>query len=193
MELEPHHAHGLGRGIAAAFIVSVAFLFVAPLVTEAFPFGGKASVVLPCYNQVIYAALGAPNGGPYIWSPSTRTYLFGPPRHPGQWLLGLAGVPYFCIVILRPLTVWPGTHIMMMGSSGSGGSVFQQPQPTPAPAPSPGPKTNSYDAYCRTRTSEEWPAGWVVPTVDPCLQITENMTCEDVRAQGYKFIHRCGT
>lgn len=117
MELESHHAHGLGRGIAAAWIVGVSLFFVAPLVTEAFPFGGQASIVRPCYNQVIYAALGPPRGGPYIWSASTRTYLFGPPRHAGQWLLGLASAPYFCIVVLRPLTVWPGSHIIMMGSS----------------------------------------------------------------------------
>ncbi|MEK7628517.1 MAG: hypothetical protein AAB421_03810 [Patescibacteria group bacterium] len=97
------------------------FLFLAvwtiPQFTEAFPFGGQAGIVRPCYNQVIYASLGPPVGGPYIWSKGTRTYSFGPPRHAGQWLLGLAGAPYFCIVILRPLTVWPGTHIMMMGSS----------------------------------------------------------------------------
>lgn len=92
-------------------------LWLVPTLSTAFPFGGQASIVRPCYNQVIYANLGPPRGGPYIWSPSTKTYLFGPPRHAGQWLLGLAGVPYFCIVILRPLTVWPGTHIIMMGSS----------------------------------------------------------------------------
>jgi len=88
-----------------------------PRTADAFPFGGQASLVSPCYNQVIYANLGPPIGGPYIWSPSTRTYQFGPPRHAGQWLLGLAGAPYFCIIEILPLTVWPGTHIMMMGSS----------------------------------------------------------------------------
>ncbi len=99
-------------------LVGASLLFsFAPILTQAFPFGGQASIVRPCYNQVIYANLGPPIGGPYIWSPSTKTYLFGPPRHAGQWLLGLAGVPYFCIVILLPLTVWPGTHIIMMGSS----------------------------------------------------------------------------
>lgn len=100
---------------AVCFVASA--MFIAPQRAEAFPFGGQASVVRPCYNQVIYAFLGAPIGGPYIWSPSTRTYEFGPPSHAGQWLLGLANTPYFCIIQIQPLTVWPGTHIMMMGSS----------------------------------------------------------------------------
>lgn len=88
-----------------------------PTITLADPFGGQASIVVPCYNQAIYANLGPPRGGQYIWSPSTRTYQFGPPQHAGQWLLGLSGVPWYCIVQYQPLTVWPGRHIIMMGSS----------------------------------------------------------------------------
>jgi len=101
-------------------VVIIAFASVAmllPHTVEAFPFGGQASIVRPCFNQAIYAALGPPRGGPFIWTPTTRTYQFGPPSHAGQWLLGLAGAPYFCIVRIQPLTVWPGTHIIMMGSS----------------------------------------------------------------------------
>ena len=100
--------------LAAA--AAAAFLLV-PTKAHAFPFGGQAGIVVPCYNQAIDANLGPPIGGPYIWTASTRTYQFGPPRHAGQWLLGLAGAPYFCIVQIQPLIVWPGTHIIMMGSS----------------------------------------------------------------------------
>lgn len=89
----------------------------APLVASAFPFGGQASTVVPCYNQAIYAGLGPPRGGPFVWTPSTKTYQFGPPTHAGQWLLGLAGAPYFCVVSIQPVIVWPGTYITMMGSS----------------------------------------------------------------------------
>lgn len=95
---------------------AMALLFF-PATTFAFPFGGQAGIVRPCYNQAIYASLGGPIGGPYLWSPSTRTYQFGPPQHAGQWLLGLAAVPWYCIIQYQPLTVWPGTHIIMMGSS----------------------------------------------------------------------------
>lgn len=88
-----------------------------PLVALAFPFGGQASIVVPCYNQAIYANLGPPRGGPFVWTPSTKTYQFGPPTHAGQWLLGLAGAPYFCVVTIQPVNVWAGTYITMMGSS----------------------------------------------------------------------------
>ena len=92
-------------------------LFSMPTAALAFPFGGQASIVRPCFNEVIYAALGPPIGGPYIWAPSTKTYLFGPPRHAGQWLLGLASINYYCIVSRRPLITWPGSLITMLGSS----------------------------------------------------------------------------
>ncbi|PIR86419.1 hypothetical protein COU13_01015 [Candidatus Kaiserbacteria bacterium CG10_big_fil_rev_8_21_14_0_10_43_70] len=103
--------------IVIAVVLFSSFLVFLPKTVEAFPFGGQASIVRPCFNQAIYAMLGPPRGGPFIWTGKTKTYLFGPPSHAGQWLLGLAGAPYFCIVKIQPLTVWPGTHIIMMGSS----------------------------------------------------------------------------
>ncbi len=100
------------------FIASCAALCaVVPAVALAFPFGGSIGVIVPCYNNAIYASLGPPIGGPYIWTPATKTYQFGPPTHSGQWLLGLAGAPYFCLVSIEPVIVWPGTDITMMGSS----------------------------------------------------------------------------
>ena len=99
------------------FFLCIVLVFLAPDVAAAFPFGGQASIVRPCYNQVIYTSLGPPNGGPYIWAPSTKTYLFGPPQHAGQWMLGLASITYYCIISRRPLITWPGSLITMMGSS----------------------------------------------------------------------------
>ncbi len=95
----------------------VALLFLTPSVSHAFPFGGQASLVHFCFNQAIYAVLGPPIGGPYIWTLATKTYQFGPPVHSGQWLLGLSGVPYYCLYSVAPLLVAPGISIMMMGSS----------------------------------------------------------------------------
>lgn len=103
-----------------AFIgIAVAGLFFASYqLAHAYPFGGQASLVLLCrYNQTIYAALGPPRGGEFIWTTATKTYLFGPPTHAGQWLLGLAGAPYYCIYSIRPLIIWTGDAITMMGSS----------------------------------------------------------------------------
>lgn len=104
------------RAIVAASLLVLVFS-VAPTSAYAAPFGGQASQVVPCYNEAIYAQLGPPRGGPYIWTPSTKTYPFGPPTHSGQWLLGLSGAPYYCIVSIMPVIVWEGTSIMMMGSS----------------------------------------------------------------------------
>ena len=101
----------------ASSLILALVAFVYPAFVFAFPFGGQAGMVLPCYNQAIYASLGPPRGGPYVWTPSTKTYAFSAPTHAGQWLLGLAGAPYYCIVSIQPVIVWPGTYITMMGSS----------------------------------------------------------------------------
>jgi hypothetical protein len=97
--------------------IVTAFVMLTPALALAFPFGGQASQVLYCFNGAIYVNLGAPRGGPFIWTPATKTYRFGPPSHGGQWFLGLAGVPYYCIVSILPVIVFPGTNIEMMGSS----------------------------------------------------------------------------
>lgn len=83
----------------------------------AFPFGGSIGQIIFCYNDAIWSNVGPPRGGQFIWTPSTKTYQFGPPRHSGQWLLGLAAPPYYCVVSIDPVIVWPGILITMMGSS----------------------------------------------------------------------------
>ena len=100
--------------ILGVFVVASIF---APIVANAFPFGGQIQNLIRCKNAVTYVTLSAPNPGPYIWTPSTRTYDFGPPQHGGQWLLGLAGAPIACVVSTFPLRILPGAFIMMMGSS----------------------------------------------------------------------------
>lgn len=102
--------------LTVSLLVAILLLSV-PFVTYAFPFGGPIGTLKPCYNNAIYAAVGPPRGGPYIWTPATRTYQFGPPRRTGQYLLGLASAPYYCVISIFPVIVWPGIHIDMMGSS----------------------------------------------------------------------------
>ena len=101
------------RSVVVAALVSLLF----PTLAFAFPFGGRTSQVVPCYNNAIFAQVGPPRGGSYVWTPSTRTYQFGAPTHSGQWLLGLASAPYYCLVSIAPVIVWPGILISMMGSS----------------------------------------------------------------------------
>ena len=99
------------------WLLALALVGLAPATALAFPFGGQASEVIPCYNGAIYALLGPPIGGPFLWTPATETFRFGPPMHAGQWLLGNAGPPYFCLVSILPILTKPGTDIIMMGSS----------------------------------------------------------------------------
>ncbi len=103
----------------AVAIATTLIVLATPLSALAFPFGGQISTVVPCYNQAIFARIGPPRGGDYVWTPATKLYQFGPPSFVGQWLLGLASAPYYCIVSIEPVIVWPGTAIDMMGSSGS--------------------------------------------------------------------------
>lgn len=106
------------RGLLLALLVVTSFFILQPIVSHAYPFGGQASVVRKCLNGVTYLKLGPPRGGEFIWSPTTRTYEFGPPQRAGQWFLGLAGLRTICVISVFPLMDYLyGDYIMMMGSS----------------------------------------------------------------------------
>jgi len=79
-------------------------------------FGGRVGASFPCFNVAIWTTVGAPRGGLYIWTPATRTYPYGRPAS-GKWVLGLYGIPYFCIVWIAPLFVLPGISMTMVGTS----------------------------------------------------------------------------
>jgi hypothetical protein len=100
---------------AATFFLLIA-LMIPSAAFAANVFGGKVSVSIPCFNVAIWNTVGAPRGGIYIWTPATRTYPYGAPG-PGRWTLGLYGLPYFCIVTVAPLIVFPGISMTMEGSS----------------------------------------------------------------------------
>jgi hypothetical protein len=101
------------RAVAAL----VATILLTPALTFAFPFGGAVGQIIFCYNNAIWVNVGPPIGGQFVWTPSTQTYQFGPPTHSGQWLLGLASPPYYCLVSVEPIIVYTGIAITMMGSS----------------------------------------------------------------------------
>lgn len=100
----------------ASFALGV--LLLAPLsVSAANVFGGQVGAFIPCvFNASLWASVGAPRGGWYIETPFTKLYPKGP-LAPGKYVLGLYGIPYFCIYWVAPLGVWPGITITMMGSS----------------------------------------------------------------------------
>lgn len=110
----------------------VAVLLAVPAAVFAFPFGGQITVHHVCYNETIFARLSAPVPGDYVWTRSTKTYQFGPPRNVGQWLLGLTSIPYDCLWSVNPIRVQPAIAIMMMGSSGAA-APSHVPPPVQAP------------------------------------------------------------
>jgi hypothetical protein len=105
----------LYRATAACLLVLV---FSLPLsASAANVFGGKVGAFFPCFNAATWNSVGPPRGGLYIDSfASTRAYPYGRPG-PGKYVLGLYGIPYFCIVLIAPLFVLPGVAMTMVGSS----------------------------------------------------------------------------
>ncbi len=99
-------------------VTVLALLLIAPRAEAIIYFGGATGIIIPCVNNVIYAVLGPPRGGPYLWSPEvTQTYSFGPPTRSGQWLLGSAGPSIICLQSIFPFITHAGLLMLMMGSS----------------------------------------------------------------------------
>jgi len=79
--------------------VSLVFVPIRPDVAQAqTPFGGPITWIYPGCVNGIWAIVGPPRGGSYMWVPGTRSYREGPPRHTGQYLLGVAGGSVPCLV-----------------------------------------------------------------------------------------------
>jgi hypothetical protein len=105
--------------VSTSFFLTFTFFALSffPIIAYAYPFGGAIYDIRACYNNAIFVKLSGPRGGSFVWTPASRTYQFGPPRRGGQWLLGLASAPYYCVWSIFPVLVEPGTHIDMLGSS----------------------------------------------------------------------------
>lgn len=83
-------------------------------------FGGRVVAVVPCKPGFLWVSIisarSATPGVPefYIWTPFTLTFMAGPPRNPGQQILGTADVPATCFVGTIPLY---GLRMQMVGTS----------------------------------------------------------------------------
>jgi hypothetical protein len=85
----------------------ILFLFPACI-----PYGGNAGG-----SHII---LGPPTAGKYMWSPGISfSYLWGPPSHIGQWLLGMSGPMTACVFMtpVGPQMYDWGWLILFHGSS----------------------------------------------------------------------------
>ncbi len=87
------------KNIVVLLLVAVLFSAVlSPEKTSAqVPFGGPITFIHECVNG-IWVIVGAPAGGSYMWLPGTISYREGPPKHEGQYLLGMAGGGAPCLV-----------------------------------------------------------------------------------------------
>lgn len=127
----------IGVSTKLATLVLVAAITVPISVSAANVFGGKVNPSIPCFNVATWNVVGPPRGGRFIFIPKvTRTYPFGAPGS-GRWTLGLYGIPYFCIVSIAPLIVFPGISMTMEASSGPSAPSAPAPAPAPTPAPTP--------------------------------------------------------
>ena len=108
-------------------VAVVGFLsLLVPMATLAFPFGGQIYIYRDCiFNGTKHVEVGGPRGGEFIWTTGTKTYQFGPPSRAGQWILGLSGIPYFCLFSIDPLIAFSGVAITMMGSSGPSAPAYR--------------------------------------------------------------------
>ena len=110
-----------GKILLAVFL---AVGVLTPLSASAFgfSFGGRVIKVIPCVSglgpslhvTIRPAGVFAPM---YIWTPATFTGLFGPPRNIGQQVLGIADVPYVCVIPVTPLIILPGLRMQIVGTS----------------------------------------------------------------------------
>lgn len=104
-------------------LVALAVFLLVPLSASAaaamVPFGGKIIAVEPCVSPAgaLYVTIVPAGKHPinFIWTPATVTLGAGPPRSPGQNLLGRA-LPGqgFCIKSFFPFFALPGSLFMMM-------------------------------------------------------------------------------
>ncbi len=87
-----------------------------------FSFGGRILTVVPCVSglgpslwvSIKPAGFFSPT---YIWTPATITKLVGPPRNPGQQVLGVADVPFVCFIPAHiPIPLY-GLRMQIVGTS----------------------------------------------------------------------------
>lgn len=113
--------------------------------TQGIPFGGPITTIRFCKNGKIWVMLGAPTPGPFIWSPGTVSYQYGPPSFVGQYLLGMASGPDVCVI--SSTVSLPGLGISFHGSSGA--------PSTPPPSPS----TGTGEAQCTNGSDVKFKRG----------------------------------
>ncbi len=115
-----------GGGLGVAIGLGVAGLGVVSAVSSLLltSFGGRIIAVVPCSGGMLHVTILAARVVPkpefYIWTPFTATKMAGPPRNPGQQVLGLADIPFVCFIgggfLSSPIPLY-GKRMMTVGTS----------------------------------------------------------------------------
>lgn len=111
-----------------AFLCSSALLFFPISSVQAqIPFGGAIIIDYPvCVSPPgIVFELGPPTPGAFMYVTGSMVFPYGPPSHPGQWLLGTAGGFMTCLIpsmcgpspCLIPFPALPGGELLLMHGS----------------------------------------------------------------------------
>lgn len=99
----------------AAVVLIVLLLAPSPTFAALISFGGRVTTVIPCSSGLHITIIPAgifPVS--YVWTPFTLTFSVGPPRSPGQQVLGLADTVIPCFVGKVPLF---GFRMTVVGTS----------------------------------------------------------------------------
>ncbi|TSC58559.1 MAG: hypothetical protein Greene041679_92 [Parcubacteria group bacterium Greene0416_79] len=104
-----------------ALLAVLALILAVPFYADAqVPFGGYITVVTPIC-QTPPAVWLKTTAGPFMYTSGTVSFIAGPPRHPGQGLLGLFSGYIPCIIWgccpPFPIKIGGGPLIILHGSS----------------------------------------------------------------------------
>lgn len=101
------------------FIITAIFIFLPQKLFAATLFGGMIQKMNICVIPPgIYLKLGGPVGGDFVYQiGKSLSYLFSPPIHIGQWLLGVAGGQTLCCLDRKCRKQITGNSILFHGSS----------------------------------------------------------------------------
>jgi hypothetical protein len=106
--------------ILAIFITVAALVLPFSASALGVSFGGRVISAIPCVSAlgpslyVITAPVGFTFITPLIWTPATITKSAGPPRSPGQQVLGVADIPFTCKI---GVAIVPGMRMQTVGTS----------------------------------------------------------------------------
>mgnify|MGYP001566751880 FL=1 len=110
------YMRSLLRMLVAVLLVAGLTAPVSAFAALGVPFGGRVASIFYCLNGGIYETIVGVRGGAFVWTPAALTFRNYQTR-PGVNQVGLADIAYPCVISFKPLIVWYGLRIQMVGTS----------------------------------------------------------------------------